>query len=181
MMFSNQPMTPQQLAMLRQRIGASEDALAGPMPTNFGSGLQQLGSAIGLAAMRARYNSQFPDAPVAQGGAAQQQPASPFQRVAEALSGNRMPWQFPDAPTAAGAPASAAPAFDSTGWNLPMTSPRQGDRQQPPVVPATPAPTPTVQPNIPVASQPTIPVASNKSGGIFGMGDILKVNTGGLW
>jgi hypothetical protein len=174
MMFSNKPMNTQQLEALRRRIGTTEDSLAAsPMPTDIGSGLQRLGSAVGLAAMRARYNSQFPDGPPMPSGGYAPQAKPPIQSILETVSGNRMPWQFPAAPSVPGATASVNPPSDSTGWNLPMTSPRQGDRQQPPVATVASAPASVMQPNSPIASM--------QPGGLFGLGNILNPNTGGLW
>jgi len=171
MMFSNQPMNPQELAVLHRRMGIAEDTLSGPMPTDIGSGLQRLGTAMGLAAMRARYNSQFPAAPAAPGGSSAPKAMSPFQRIAEALSGDTMPWQFPAAPSLPGAPAGAA-ARDTTGWNLPATSLRQGDRQQPPI-PVAPPPEPaSVTSTLPFSTQ-------NTSGGMFGF--FKPPAPSGLW
>lgn len=114
MMFSNQPLTPQQLALLRRRMDSAQTELTyGGMPTDIGSGLQRLGTAIGYAAMKHRYNSQFPDAPPPPPGAMpQQQNKPPIQGIVEALSGNRMPWQFPAAPSA---PPSSTATFGPIG------------------------------------------------------------------
>lgn len=114
MMSSNQPLTPQQLALLHRRMDSAQSEMTyGGMPTDVGSGLQRLGTAIGYAAMKHRYNSQFPDAP---GGMPQQQNKPPIQGIVEALSGNRMPWQFPDAPVTPSTP-TATPGPVGAGTN----------------------------------------------------------------
>lgn len=192
MLFSNQPLNPQELSALRRRIGTTEDSLASsPMPTDIGSGLQRLGSAVGLAAMRARYNSQFPDAPQMPGGGYAPQAKPPIQNFLETVSGNRMPWQFP------AAPAGVKPPLDSTGWNLPMTSPRQGDRQQPPIsnmpstapspmmgsvfgsgnAPAPISPTNSITGNVLASTGATLPPSS--PGGFFGL--FKQQAPSGLW
>lgn len=166
-----QPMTPHQLEALRQRMGIAQNTLSGPLPTDIGSGLQRMGTAVGLAAMRSRYNSQFPSAPVAAGGMpAPAQP--PIQGFLENISGNQMPWQFPTAPTAPG----ASPVADTTGWGSPMTSLRQGDQQQPaapsmPMVQGKPGPSGTGL------------VPETGGGGVFGLlSNVFQPKTpAGLW
>jgi len=190
MLFSNQPMNPQELAALRRRVSGTEDALAySPMPTNIGSGLQRLGTAVGLAAMRARYNSQYPDGPQMPSGGYAPQAKPPIQSILETVSGNRMPWQFPAAPSQPGVASNiAAPV---------TTSLRQGDRQLPPIAPTpsvtpapmmgsvfgsgnTPAPTPpasSMTGNVLASTGATLPPSN--PGGFFGL--FKPQSASGLW
>lgn len=94
-MFPNRPMTPEELAKLRRRMDTSRTQLTyGPMATDIGTGLGQIGTAIGYRMMKNRYDSQFPDAP----GGSQPNP------IVQALIGRGMKSQFPQAPQPAPQP-----------------------------------------------------------------------------